>query len=485
MSALTLGERVPVPLPQASRPLPSSARSYPFSAMSRATQPFDLMSFGYVEEEYLLSGAAGTYEAEGVRSARPTGAQLPYCTRVLVRRPVSAPSGVAWLSILNASQGYDIEDDWRRAWDYIIANRQTYVALSAKPISADALVNFDRERYSALDWGGPLPGLIAEPGWDPFQVLPGSQEGLAWDVIAQCAGWLRSGVSFAAPRRIFLMGQSQSGIYTNTYLTFFHDLLRREDGGPLFDGYLPGVASVLCRPLVQDPDASGFSPVLVPPADVDVPVIAVTCEGDTALFTNETAHFLAGDGPLRRHWQVAGAPHSDARSRVIPANGEILRARRLPRVMDADFLARLNVLPLEPVITASMKAIVDWVELGVPAAPSVFFAAQADRLLETRGGNRRGGIRLGLLAEPLARFVGAASDNPVLGELSLLPRTEVLSRFSNLTEYLAACDAVDDVLESLGYLEPHGRTLLHRVADELWRRVVLGESPLPVTPQQP
>jgi hypothetical protein len=44
---------------------------------------------------------------------------------------------------------------------------------------------------------------------------------------------------------------------------------------------------------------------------------------------------------------------------------------------------------------------------------------------------------------------------------------------------------VDDRLEETGYLEPHGRGLLHAVQRELWDRVVDGAAPLPVTPQDP
>ena len=485
-----------VPRPAVNGPLPVTEDSRPFSSDVQARFPVGVDEHGYVEEEYLLSGDARLFaEATETTPVTPTGETLPFTTRVLVRRPaVPREDATAWLSILNASQGYDIEDDWRRAWDVIIGRGDTYVAVTAKPINADALQNFDPQRYSAVSWGGQLPHLQAEPGWNPFQVIAGSQEGLAWDILAQTARWLRSGSHLPQPGRIVMIGQSQSGIYTNTYLTHFHDLLRGDAGEALVDGYLPGVASVLTRIVGQndeDPSA-GFAPRLEEPAQIDAPVIAVTSDGDTRLFPDgsrtETELLRTGDGPLRRHWHVAGAPHSDPRSRVIPANEHILRAKRLPRTVDASFLEGLNILPIEPVIAAAMDAIVRWLRDGEPAAPTSWFTADdADgtRLAEDAHGGRLGGIRLGMLEHPLAIFHGADDGNPVFGALTLLPRDEILSRYPDFDAYLAACDAVDDRLEADGYLEPHGRGLLHAVERELWDRAVHGAAPLAATPQDP
>lgn len=474
-----------VPIPTATGPLATNDDSYPFSTMRHATVPVDLASCGYVEEEYLLEGQAHTYTRQG-RSAVASGGTTKYVTRVLVRRPSEHGSGVAWVSLLNASQGYDIEDDWRRAWDFMIARRDTYVAITAKPINADALRIADSERYGTLTWGGELPGLVAYPGWDPFQVIAGSEEGLAWDVIAQTAAWLRSGTNLPQPRRVVLMGQSQSGAYTNTYLTFFHDLFRMASGGPLFDAYLPGAASVFGRELTQSAEGDPqFRPVLFEPAQIDAPVIVVSTDADVALFGGRADAFRLGDGPLRRHWHVAGAPHSDARSAVIPANSEIERARRLPRMMDDALLASLNIVPVEPVVTAAMAAVLAWLDEGVPAAPSLWFDEATGGIARDASGVAVGGIRLGLVEEPLAVFHGASADNPVIGAMELADADVVVARYGDLATYQAACDRHDDGLQRAGYLEPHGRVLLRAIEAELWHRVVDGAAPLRTTPQSP
>lgn len=510
--------------PHVTGSLPVDDTSYPFSSMKYAREPLDLEQYGYVEEEYLVSGTARVFEiytSEGVTPsaatwhARATGTELPYCTRVLVRRPEDGGdtrerSGAgqgdqrgprAWLSILNASQGYDIEDDWRRAWDYIISNRDIYIGVTSKPINAADLIAFNYERYTALTWGGQLPNITAEPGWNPFQTIAENEEGLAWEILAQVGVWARSGDSFPVPRQLVMMGQSQSGVYANTYLRFFHDVFVSEEVGgtrtPIFDGYLPGVGSTMARTLNQnesvpegalnitppgDSQGGAFIPFVLPDAGLDVPVITISSEGDTHLFPVGPSAFAEGDGPMARHWQVAGTPHSDQRSRVIPQSAEMVKAQRLGRSMEGEALERLLIVPLEPVTTAAMTAITRWIEEGVPAAPSVFFE-HADNDFVRDGNTVVGGIRYGLLVHPIADFRAAVPDTLVYGDMKLHDAEDVLKRFATFEDYQAACDEVDDGLSEAGYLEPNGRALLHAVERELWDRCMGERSAEWVTPQ--
>ena len=502
MNAPTLS----VPVPAATGPIAVNNESYPFSAMRFAREPLDLASYGYVEEEYFLSGTANVYGFTPEEDTRIIVEKegIPYCTRVLVRRPAKESSPTAWVSILNASQGYDIEDDWRRAWDYLMDKRHTYVAVTAKPIQISALHTFDPERYRQLNWGGkPRQIDAAEPGWNPFMQLDECEEGLAWDVIAQVSAWLRSSNSPVSLERVFLIGQSQSSVYTNTYLTYFHNLLRLADDAPTYDGYAPGVGSVFVKAINQhksgippqmlsgvDLDAPGtgekqaaFVPYLVEPAQLDVPIISTSSEADVSLFGAGPESFRLGDGPLRRHWHVKRSPHSDARSRVIPQNSEVVKAKRRPRQMDTAFLESLSALPIEPIITGSMAAVEKWAAEGVPAAPSTWFDAENGQWVKDGAGLLSGGIELGLLAHPIADFLPGAPENPVYGLMTLHPRESILKRFSSFEGYRAACDEVDDALEKAGYLEPVGRRLLHAVERELWERAVEG-APAPLSSPQ-
>ncbi|MCI9888550.1 hypothetical protein JT358_08770 [Micrococcales bacterium 31B] len=478
-------------VPQATaRLLPDGVRP-PFSANACAREPIDLAAAGYVEREYLVAGRARLFE-ETPGGVLPSAAH-DYVTRIIVRTPAAPrPDRSAWVSVLNASQGYDIEDDWRRAHNLIIARGDTYVGVTSKPINAAALRTYDAQRYATLTWGGDLPDLRAVPGWNPFQVLKGGHEGLAWEILAQVAAWLRGGSDEPRPRDVYLIGQSQSGLYVNTFAHHFHDILRTPAGTRCFDGFLSGVAGVFVRELNQGEagPCQQLLPRHVTLRDLDVPHLVVTSEADTTLFTSmfgfTAADYCDGDGPLRRHWHVAAAPHSDARSRVIPRNEHIEAAGRLPRVLTQNALDQLNTLPLEPIVTAAMVALVNWSRDGEPAAPSLYFGQVPGRPHEfarAATGLLTGGIRLGLAEHALVRWVPALPENAVCGGLELRPRDEVMREFPTFAHFEAAYRVVDDNLESRGYLEPLGRALLDAVAQELWSRVAEGAPALAVTPQ--
>ena len=499
---------ITVPVPDAHK-VEITQSSYPFSTMRYAREPLDLAKFGYLEEEYFISGYANVYgfsKNPGTASdLEVVEGQVPYTTRILVRRPADSDSETAWVTVLNASQGYDIEDDWRRAWNYFISRRLTYVAVTAKPIQVSALQTFDPERYSDLSWGGNVEQLDANTSdWNPFMKLSANEEGLAWDILAQVSAWLRSCSAPIAPRNVFLIGQSQSSVYVNTYLTFFHNLLKLEGGRNTYDGYAPGVGSVYVKEINQrgtgvpeviggsseilapgsDEIQTAFVPYLVEPVQLDVPVVSTSSEADVQLYGGAPSEFNIGDGPMRRHWHVLRAPHSDARSRVIPDNSQVLLAKRRARVLDENLLASLSVMPLEPIITASMTAVEKWAIENKPAAASKYFNADGNAWITDKVGLKQGGIVVGIVANPIADFTPGAQTNPVYGLMALHSRDSVLERFATFDEYQAACDVVDDELEAAGYLEPVGRHFLHNVERELWNRIVNGAEPPLSSPQE-
>src|SRR6476619_3083252 len=76
------------PVPKFTGPIPVTADSYPFMDAAHSLVPFDLSKYGYVEEEFIVSGTANVYDwaADGALTVKTPG--VPYGTRILVRRPV-------------------------------------------------------------------------------------------------------------------------------------------------------------------------------------------------------------------------------------------------------------------------------------------------------------------------------------------------------------------------------------------------------------
>ena len=137
-------------------PVDQPAGSHPFSAMKFSRSHIRPEDWGYLEEEYFFEGQSGTYDLDKEEKLVLAGPPVPFCTRILVRRPAKRKQQRprVFLDILNASNGYDIEDQWRRSWRYIMENGFSYVGITAKPVNVLALKYFNLERYKALDWSG-------------------------------------------------------------------------------------------------------------------------------------------------------------------------------------------------------------------------------------------------------------------------------------------------------------------------------------------
>ena len=77
--------------PVVTGPIPGAPPGSPTSPVLEQTYPFfstwlDLAASGYVEEEFYVSGVADAFATDGAKLA----SSVPYRTRVIVRRPVSA-----------------------------------------------------------------------------------------------------------------------------------------------------------------------------------------------------------------------------------------------------------------------------------------------------------------------------------------------------------------------------------------------------------
>ena len=217
---------------------------------------------GYVEEEYLVSGAANVYTWSGNEAVVRT-AGAPYTTRMLVRRPIKPAklSGTAVVEPLNPSNQFDLNIGWALAGDQIMRNGDVWVGFTSKPVAAQALRNFDDERYADLSWANPLPlddpanctNVITLVDRPEFRSRA-TEDGLVWDVLSQVGAWVRSDaasnplVRKRGPRlapaidRVYAFGYSQTGSMLITYLNAIQPRVVAEAGAPVFDGFFVGVA---------------------------------------------------------------------------------------------------------------------------------------------------------------------------------------------------------------------------------------------------
>jgi hypothetical protein len=322
------------PVPRVTGPLPVSSTSYPFGAADHQLVPQRLARFGYVEEEYLVSGRANVYSWPAAGPAIVRTPDAPYTTRVLVRRPAKRRdfSGNVVVEMLNPSNLFDLNIGWALSHRRFIRNGDAWVGITAKPIAVAALKTFDPARYGTLSFANPLP--LSDPGnctdiqtvVDPPALRSRSTEdGLIWDINSQVGAWLRSRAASnpltygrrhrreSQVEKAYGFGYSQTGGYLVNYINGIHPRVVASDGTPIYDGYIVGVAGgafVGAVPMNQCEPAPPVDDPRRQIRDVGVPVMRIMSQSDYLL--GIAARRPDGDTPRDRfrHYEMAGAGHA-------------------------------------------------------------------------------------------------------------------------------------------------------------------------------
>ncbi len=200
---------------------------------SGASRPFlfqDLAARGYADAEFTLKGLASVidWDAAGT-DVVARGAPVPYATRLLVRRPVDARrfSGLVVLELLDPTTLQDTAPVWTAAQEELVRAGHVWAGLTIKPVAIEALKRQDATRYGSLGFAfrqspecRPAPGLPGVPGSDGAALAsPTSENGLAWDVIAQAGALIRSGsrenpLRDLEPRRLVVAGSGEAADYS-------------------------------------------------------------------------------------------------------------------------------------------------------------------------------------------------------------------------------------------------------------------------------
>jgi Alpha/beta hydrolase domain len=302
----------PVSVPKANGPIPVTADSVPFMAAGNNLEPTDLSKFGYVEEEFILSGNANVYAWAPDGKVTVQTPNVPYANRILIRRPANPArfSGTVIVEVTNAARRYDWAMMWGYGRDYFLEHGDAWVSLTT-PGAIDSLKKFNPTRYATLSMQNPTPA-VACPGSEK-NGASAIEEGLRWDYYSQVAAALKSGESGQPMagfnvRRVFMT--TQGGDIT-TYINALHDRSRLASGNPVYDGYLvrnpPAPARInQCAPPIAGTD---FRRQI---KDIDVPIISVSAQGE--VLDSMKARKPDSDDPKGRYrlYEIAGAAHIDS-----------------------------------------------------------------------------------------------------------------------------------------------------------------------------
>src|SRR6201991_3859121 len=348
-------------------PLGDPGHGYPFEATD-----VDLAKWGYVEQEYLISGQANRYTITGTNTATVLSSGNPYTTRIVVRRPTSAAkfNGVVLAEWTNVSNNWDQEIDWFQTHEHLIQQGVAWVGVSAQRAGVHTAVTglkaWSPTRYGALD---------------VTAASTINDDNLSYDIFSQAVKAIRSPAgldplgSLAAPDYVIATGHSQSATRLRTYYNSIQPLSNILDAVVLHGG---GGAMR---------------------ADIPRPVFRINSEGDVAGGIGNGAR--AADSPTFRLWEVAGASHGDWK--LITDYGP-LRKRDIgtypggsagePQTCTSPSLSHV---PQHMVQSALYDRTVEWVAYGLapPSAPVITTTTPTgNTVVRDSLGLGQGGIRL-------------------------------------------------------------------------------------------
>ena len=188
-----------------------------------AATPDDLSAYGYVEEEYYVTGTANRYRiVDPLRDAQLVDGGHPYTTRMIMRRPADPAkfNGTLAVEWYNVTTGQDIDFDWAASHEYLMRNGYAAVSLSAQLVGVDRLKSWSPARYGDLS----LTASNTDPAGG---TLDARGDVLGWDVFSQTVQALRDGaLPSLAVKRVIANGESQSAGRLTTYYNSIDPLHR-------------------------------------------------------------------------------------------------------------------------------------------------------------------------------------------------------------------------------------------------------------------
>lgn len=420
-----------VPVPDVTGPIAVNEDSYPFLASD-----VDLAKYGYVEEEYFLTGRGFRYNASG--DVGQTGVRLetggtlddgsyPFKTRIVVRRPADPAdaNGTVVAEWNNVTAFRDIEWNWFGDPEFMLKNGYTFVGVTAQNVGITGLKAFNAARYGSL-----------EVRWDPTASSGATIDDLSYDVYGAALNAIKGNGTGVDPLgginadTVIASGESQSCGRLATHYNKIEPLQN------IADAYLLTVCGTVLR------------------TDRPEKVVRILTETENRVErTSETFP----DTDSIRHWEVAGSSH-------LPR----LAWDNAGGLLNRDFLAitvgcekfPLSLVQWSFTANRAIAGLVDWVrdDIAPPIAPRGQY--EGGVLVRDEFGIAEGGIRYPEMTVPTGVNDGVnapgTGGNPLfssfctlLGSNTIFSSEQLHTLYTDFADYVNRyAEATDDLLAS-------------------------------------
>jgi len=416
--------------------------------------------YGYVEEEYFVSGDAtafapvGEQGPDGHWTVEPAGT-APYTTRVIVRRPESPDdfNGTVVVEWFNVTAGVDADPDFGLLHPVLLGDGYAYVGLSAQAVSIEGGEGL------TLDIPG-APANLLQPlkTLDPERYAPLSHPGddYSYDIVTQVGQLARSGdlLDGETADHVILIGESQSAFRMTTYVNAVQPEAEAYDGF-LVHSRAAGGAPLSTTAATEGAPTDAAEAVAIR-TDLDTPVLQFETETDLVELGFLAARQPDTDGVVT--WEVAGTAHADASLLEYGADANGIS------IDFTDICGAVNTGPQREVLRAGLVALADWVVDGTepPTAPPI--ETTGDQIVRDELGLAVGGIRTPAVEAPTATLTGENEAESVICSLfgATVPFTpdQLAQLYPTADDYVDAVTESADAAVEAGFLLPDDRDVI-------------------------
>ncbi|GAB3426874.1 alpha/beta hydrolase domain-containing protein [Flindersiella endophytica] len=441
--ATAQGPRPTTPVPSLSGPLPVTGDSHPFNLSTVALTPY-----GYVEEEFLVTGRANVYDYDAAGKVVIVKAAVPYTNRIIVRRPADPRkfSGTVVADIMNMTNGWDLDRMWLTSHDEYLRRGDAYVGVTSAPNAVAALKTFDPARYGALAW----PDQRGCAG-SALNSSSDTEGGLAWDILSQVGAALKSRgrdnpLRGLRAEKVYATGYSQSGAYLNRYINAVHPRAH------VYDGFLVAAAAGGVKPLNKCGATPSDGDRIRPTRE---PVIKMQTQTDYYMDRGASRRDDSDrPGDKYRLYEVAGSAHAYSyTSGFAPSPADLARIGVTYNYYNCDGVG--TTFPMHYLYNAAHVKLDRWARTGAspPQASRIEVDADGRTVLDGHG-NAVGGVRTPWVDVPTATYFPSSIGQGcnLFGHMAPFDQAELLRLYPNHGVYTRAVIAQVDRLVREGWL---------------------------------
>lgn len=268
-------------------------------------------------------------------------------------------------------------------------------------------------------------------------------------------------------QHLYGFGYSQTGGYLYTYINAIAPLDVRRNGGPIFDGYVVGVAGGAfpgTAPINQCAPSIGVDDPRNQIRNAGVPVIHVMSQSDYLLGIDSRRPDSDAPRDRFRHYEVPGMGHATPEELYYSAAPEdIVKAgRTIPSISCGD--GPRSRFPSSLVFDASFANLDRWVRDDVAPPRTARIQVRDGEGVTDRYGNLVGGYRTPLVDVPTSTWYGSSSGGGfcfIAGHEEPFTSTRLTRLYGDHSRYVAAVSRSVRELTDARLLTPaDGRQLI-------------------------